>query len=165
MGVVCNSNGDTGEHYFFFFQSCLRRRAPFPQIGADHHQKFIKAVLENAMSLPRAPQVCAEPFVSRRIGTFRCSGVCLLPGGWGRRWEHSLQWDFLTISANNSLFGCMLKLLNVMEVGWLLRSKVSTTCALKEGRNGNWKIGNLKTLFSREILAVQEAAVQFLFHC
>lgn len=91
MGVVCISNGDTGEDYFFFSKLLLRRRAPFPD-GADCHQKFIKAVLENAMSLPRAPEFCAEPFVSRRGRTF-----CLLPGGWGRHWEHSLQWDFLTV--------------------------------------------------------------------
>lgn len=32
-------------------------------------------------------------------------------------------------------------------------------------RGKKWKLENRKTLFSREILAVQEAAVQFLFHC
>lgn len=45
MGVVCSINGDTRKDYLkiYFFQSCLKRRAPFPHLAVDNHQKFIKA--------------------------------------------------------------------------------------------------------------------------
>lgn len=84
MGVVCSPNGDTGEQerivFKFFFKATLKRRAPLPQVASDN-QKFIKAALENAMSLQRAPQFCAEPFVSRKVGTSAVMSICYQVGG------------------------------------------------------------------------------------
>lgn len=63
----------------FFFKAALERRAPLPQVAADN-QKFIKASLENAMALQRAPQFCAEPSVSQNWDLTVMS-ICYHVGG------------------------------------------------------------------------------------
>lgn len=66
-GVVYIGNEDTGEDYFFFFPKLPSKEGPASTDRSRSPPKFIEAAFEKARSLPRAPQFCAEPFLSQGL--------------------------------------------------------------------------------------------------
>lgn len=146
---------------FFFFQSCLRRRPSLPQLAANQkllrlHLKMpclCREYLNFVLSLLSSGKIQAKDYVSQVkelgpsavvVSAIRWVGEMLAPFLAVRKklLQQLIVWLYAEIIQchGGGMSACFC----------LLRSKVSTTCALKERRNGNWKIRKPENPFQQK---------------